>query len=300
MIVELATAIATVFFTQPPDSLSQIEGLGSVNRVFVAQCSDKKIVVRLPQTQDRDRAGAFYAKEAWCLEQAARLKIPGPTVLASGEFDGWPYQIQSFLDGVNGMQSAPDSETIWQVLGKYARRFHDVALDGFGETLPDFFSGNSVARWHGWIDYNVQSLTPSDRLIELGVYSPRQRAPIEACFLALREQTNLRIGLCHGDLGRHNTLITSTGDIALLDWGCAEAHVVPHFDLLHLPSEQHHAFLDGYGVGLSEREGLLAEVEQLRVLKAFDLVRWAIDRCPERISELAQKAAQSVSVARSK
>ena len=45
------------------------------------------------------------------------------------------------------------------------------------------------------------------------------------------------------------------------------------------------------------RAALLAEIEELALLKAFDLVRWAIDRCPTRIEELAEKArvwAQSV------
>ena len=38
------------------------------------------------------------------------------------------------------------------------------------------------------------------------------------------------------------------------------------------------------------RPQLFNETAQLRLLKSFDLVRWAIDRCPTRIEEMAESA----------
>jgi len=40
--------------------------------------------------------------------------------------------------------------------------------------------------------------------------------------------------------------------------------------------------------------GALPEVQSLALLKAFDLTRWAIDRCPSRIEETAELARQVV------
>ena len=86
-----ANAIAATFFGQAPESVTLIENRGSVNQVFLAQTHKKRVIVRLPKEEDKERAGAFYAKEAWCLAEADALGIPGPTVLALGKHDRWPY-----------------------------------------------------------------------------------------------------------------------------------------------------------------------------------------------------------------
>ena len=286
-----AEAIATTFFGQPADSIEALLGLGSVNEIFVAQCEGKKIIVRLPKPEDRERAGAFYEKESWCLEQAASLGVPGPLVLQLGICDSWPFQIQSFAEGVNGEQSNLDPIVFWQTLGDYARRFHKIPLTGFGENLAEFFTLKGRTRWHEFIDYNLNSLTPEDPLLALGVYESSQRDEIHAHFTAVRQHP-FRLGLCHGDLAPRNTIVAPDGTLVLLDWGCAEAHLVPHYELLHIPGEHRAAFLDGYGWPSAERAALLAEIEALALLKSFDLVRWALDRCPARVTELAEKARQ--------
>ena len=286
--MSLVNAIAATFFGQAPESVSPIENRGSVNQVFLAQTRKKRIVVRLPKDEDRERADGFYAKEAWCLQQAQSLGIPSPTPLTLGKQDGWPYLIQSFVEGTPGEESS----VLWQTLGQYAQRFHGILLDGFGETLPDFVAGEGRARWHGFIDYNCESLTREDRLLALGVYVTSEQAELRARFTALRAW-EVPLGLCHGDLAPRNTLIGSDGTIFLLDWGCAEAHLVPHYDLLGIPTDALPAFLDGYGTEPSARGTLLQEVEALRLLKSFDLTRWAIDRCPARLDELATCAQQT-------
>ncbi|WP_395094819.1 aminoglycoside phosphotransferase family protein [Armatimonas sp.] len=292
-----AEAIATEFFGQAATSVEGLLGLGSVNEIFVAQFPKKRIIIRLPKPEDRERADSFYAKELWCMEQAALLGIPGPSVLAQGTHDGWPYQIQSFVEGTNGEQSTLDTTVLWQTLGEYAKRFHEITLTGFGETLPEFLAGDGNAGWERFLTYNLASLTKDDLLLELGVYSTHQRDEVHTRFTALQKRSFL-FGLCHGDLAPRNTILAPDGQLFLLDWGCAEAHLIPHYDLLNIPTEHQTAFLDGYGWPVAERGVLFAEVETLALLKSFDLVRWAIDRCPIRIMDLAEKAcAQAQSVA---
>ena len=95
-------------------------------------------------------------------------------------------------------------------------------------------------------------------------------------------------------------MVDATGQVSLLDWGSAEAHLVPHYDLLEIlrrlpPSDaRFQAFLGGYGLDEAEFAALLPEVRSLALLKAFDLTRWAIDRCPARIEEIAEQARQVV------
>ncbi|WP_309719618.1 aminoglycoside phosphotransferase family protein [Armatimonas sp.] len=305
-----AEAIAREFFGQGATSVEALLGLGSVNEIFVAQFPKNRIIIRLPKPEDQHRAGAFYEKELWCLEQATLLKIPSPLVLKLSTHDGWPYQIQSFVEGVNGEQSALSPTVLWQTLGEYARRFHKCHLSGFGDsasifsftntreepTSLDIFCPTPAQRgWQRFLRYNLASLTDDDPLLALGVYAPSQRDVIHAHFseLYLRE---FRFGLCHGDLAPRNTIVASDGTLFLLDWGCAESHLVPHYDLLNVPTEHQDAFLDGYGWPITARATLLAEVKNLALLKSFDLVRWAIDRCPERIEELAEKARKQVKV----
>ncbi|MBB6050705.1 phosphotransferase [Armatimonas rosea] len=308
-----AEAIAREFFGQAATRIEALPGLGSVNDIFVAQFPKKRIVVRLPKPEDRAGAEASYTKELWCLEEATRLGIPSPLVLQFGIHDGWPYQILSYIEGVNGAQSTLAPHLLWHTLGGYARRFHTCSLAGFGESADIFsfvppppsnippsvavFCPTPAQRgWQRFVRYNLDSLTANDALLGLGVYASHQRDFIVARFTALQSQP-VALGLCHGDLSPRNTVLTPEGTLVLLDWGCAEAHVVPHYDLLNVPDEFLGTFLDGYGWPIETRAALLAQVQDLALLKAFDLVRWAIDRCPRRIEELAMKArarAQSV------
>ncbi|MGC4044542.1 MAG: aminoglycoside phosphotransferase family protein [Armatimonas sp.] len=292
--MDTARAIATQFFGAAPDTLEVIEGLGSVNRMFLARQGAQTIIVRLPKAEDRERAEAFYEKEDWCLKAAGFYShIPGPEVLDLGVYEGWPYQIQSFIEGINGEHSGVEPGRIYCMLGTYARDMEHIhfriQLNGFGETLPDFLASDGIERWQRFIAYNRESLTPTDPLLSLGVYLPSQRNAILARFNALAEQ-EVELGLCHGDLAPRNTILGTDRTLFLIDWGCAEVHVVPHYNLLYIPLEFREDFMDGYGWNEEHKAELYAEVDNLALLKAFDLVRWAIDRCPERITELAEKA----------
>jgi aminoglycoside phosphotransferase (APT) family kinase protein len=293
--LELAAQIAAAFLRGPVREVAAICGKGSVNQIFVVRTRAAAVVVRMSKPEDEERGLLFYEKEAWCLGQAAAVGIPGPQALEIGRWGRRPYMLQTLVAGVNGEDSGLDEGDIWRVLGRYARRIHTVALDGFGETLADFHKGNAQAEWQAHVDYNLHSLTPEDELLRLNVYRPEQVEDIRQVFQTLR-RTAFRIGLNHYDLAIRNTVVDETGQVSLLDWGSAEAHIVPHYDLLEIlrrlrPSDERFgAFLAGYGLDEAEFAALLPEVRRLALLKAFDLTRWALDRCPARIDEIAEQA----------
>lgn len=295
----LATDIAAAFLGQAVYQITPIRDKGLVNQIFTVQTAETAVVVRMSKPEDEDRGLLFYEKEAWCLEQAAALGIPGPKVLAIGRMGTRPYMLQTLVTGVNGEDSPVDAKHIWYMLGQYARLIHTITLDGFGETLADFHAGNAQDHWQTWLDYNLDSLAPTDPLLRLAVYSTDQVAEIRHIFQALRA-TTFRIGLNHNDLTARNTIVDETGQVNLLDWGSAEAHLVPHYDLLEILRWQHpnderfRAFLLGYQLDQAELATLLREIRSLALLKAFDLTRWAIDRCPARIDEIAAQARKLV------
>jgi aminoglycoside phosphotransferase (APT) family kinase protein len=292
---EVAAEIAGDFLEQDVQAVTPILGLGSVNQIFVAKTSDSSLVVRLCQPEDSERALAFYEKEAWCLSTAAGLGIPGPAALAVGRWDGRPYMLQPLVPGTNGEERSSSRLAAWRALGCYAKLIHSIGLDGFGESLADFRAGHAQAEWEKFVIYNLDSLTGDDELIQLGVYRPDQAGQIRAWFFALRG-TPLVFGLNHGDLAPRNTIVDENGQVSLLDWGSAEAHLVPHYDFIGLLREhdpagsEMQAFRQGYGMNEAAFARLLPELRSLLLLKEFDLTRWAIDRCPERLPEIAERA----------
>ena len=129
---------------------------------------------------------------------------------------------------------------------------------------------------------------------------------IRDLFEELKGKT-FHFGLNHGDLSIWNTLVEPSGKISLLDWGSAEAHIVPHFDMLHIlgrhlndrapAAEEMTAFRQGYGLSDEEHRRLKPELERLFLLASFDKLRWAIDRNPSRIREFTDRAKTALRLA---
>jgi len=94
------------------------------------------------------------------------------------------------------------------------------------------------------------------------------------------------------------------GGVSLLDWGSAEASMVPHHDLIQLlkmnmsegnpDGAELLAFLDGYGLSPAEYERMRPELEGLLVLRAFDKLRWALDWNAEELDRFVSHAREAV------
>lgn len=276
--------------------VTQILGKGSVNQVFVVKTATRPFVVRLNEDEIYFDE---YQKERWCIEQARLVGIPGPTVLDVGKLDGSPYIIESLVEGINGEDAVvPGRVAIWQKLGSYSRLINSIEAFPPPDITPARFD-NFREKWPAFLAYNIASLTENDPLLALDVFNREQSAEIKRRFVALQGRV-YNFGLLHRDIGPRNTIVEPSGQVVLLDWGCAEINIVPQTELAALldwqisdqiPNEtEFKAFLKGYGLGWADFECMKPEVEILLLLRSIDTVRWAIERKPERIQELAAKA----------
>lgn len=267
-----------------------IVGSGSVNQVFVVTTERGKLVARL----NSDRGIDEFRKEAWCIEQATARGVLGPTVFALGQQDGYSYMVQSFLEGLVGGDGAIDAVAAWRTIGRYAKTIHAIQDHGFGLGLSDIRDRNILERWRRHVTYNIGSLTPEDKLIELGALIPDQSPLVRNRFQALLG-TRFGFGLNHGDLSLKNVIVGARGEVFLFDWGAAEAHVVPHHDIgeilkssLPRRSVEFAAFLDGYGLSADRYGDLEHDIHGLMLLRAIDKLRWAIDRHPVDIPSMVE------------
>ncbi|MBD2867821.1 phosphotransferase family protein [Paenibacillus arenilitoris] len=299
-----AERIAGDFFLEQVKTSYQIIGKGITNQICAVETESRKVVVRM---NDKDEFPSFI-KEKWCIEQAAAVGVPGPEVLSIGIVDETAYMIQAFIEGDNGLDSAIPKSDVWRKLGEYAKLIHSIQVKGYGGHLIDPVDGEfqspahagSDGSWQGYVQYNINRLTEHDRLIELGVITQTESLRVRSLFENLKSEP-FRFGLNHGDISLKNTMVNQANQVILLDWN-AEVSVVPHttvaqlmhYQILELEEsasvEEFKAFMDGYG--LSEKD--LSDIRRFLLLKAFDNLRWAIDRSPDLIEPYAKFAKQVV------
>lgn len=220
-----------------------------------------------------------------------------------GQAERNAYMVETFVPGENGEDRAGDKNDVWRELGRYAKLIHSIEVVGFGEELVDPERGAFKDSWDRFIDYNVSSLTDDDILIEFGVLTSAQSEEVRAVFEEIRRQS-FNFGLNHGDLSLWNTLVEPSGKVNLLDWGSAEAHIVPHFDFVHIlgcheesgdPDEAElRAFFEGYGISQAARERLEPELYSLMLLKAIDKLRWALDQNPSKVPEFTERVRETL------
>ncbi len=273
-------------------------GKGSNNKNYLARLKEREIVVKLSFTHKEYKALEDYHKEKWCIERASEKGVPGPTVLGLGRSQGRAYMIETFVPGINGVK-IKNKLQIWKQLGKYAKRIHSIEASGFGENLTNSKKKIFKGSWKKYLDYNIKSLTDTDKLITLNVITKDQSKVVKKIFQDIKRQKFI-FGLNHGDISASNVLVDTSGTVSLLDWGCAEVHIIPHFDIMGILScmmeqrkptdAEFSEFLKGYGMSQKRFASLRHELNRLMLLIAFDKLRWAIDRNPIKIKEFSKKA----------
>ena len=274
---ETASNLARKFLVSP-HRLQEITDRGSCNRAFLVSDGTARIIIRL--NEDRD-AGEFF-KEDWCMAQAASVGVNVAASIGYGVLGKWNYSVQSF-EGMESGKGSANQIPIWEFLGRSAAQFHKIPVEGFGAILIDSDVGRFKESWQRYLADNIHSLPTDPIRAEL---TEAEAAELGHRFEQLGE-VPLEFGLCHGDLHPRNVVLDQNR-MTLIDWGCAHAHVVPHFDFRELlrshasESAAVQAFMCGYGIA-DEATVLLREVESILLLCSFDLVRWARARVPDQL-----------------
>lgn len=300
--IRQAEQIATNYFKEQVVSSYAIIGKGSVNQIAVVETDSMKAVIRMNGISTYED----YVKEQWCMNQAALIGVPGPKVLSVGKTEDCAYMIQTFVAGDNGVDSVQPKASIWRQIGEYAKQIHAIRTEGYGERLADPDRGLFLSplhegfdgSWRSFVQYNRDSLTEDDRLLELGVITVSESSKAELLFESFQSSA-LDFGLNHGDLSLKNTVVDPQGRVHLLDWGSAEVNLVPYRDFMEplryvengqLDEPSFRAFLEGYGLNQREYAEMQHELNGYRLLIAFDKLRWAIDKKPDLISDYADYA----------
>lgn len=299
--IQLASTIISSFLHEPPVEIKPVVGKGIVNKVFIAEAVNHKAVIRM---SDRREALDEYTKEAWCIERAAGNGIPVPSVLSIGRCEANAYIIESYVAGDDRVQSSTLKLRIWRELGKYARLIHSIGVQGFGARLSEITQGNPQESWRRYLEYNIESLTENDPLIQRRVLTRLQSKLIRDFFADLRRH-EFTFGLIHGDISLRNTIVGKCGRVHLLDWGSAEGGIVPHHDLVEMlmmnmlagdPEDaQIRAFLDGYGMSQAEFKQMMPELESLLVLRTLNYLRSMVDLNREEVADSVFRARLCVS-----
>ena len=298
--VQIASRIISGLLDESLIEVTPLIGKGSVNKVFIVETVSKKVVVRMSERND---ALDEYAKEAWCIERAAARGVLVPPVLSVGRCAGSAFIVQSYIAGDEGRDSHVPRHVIWRELGRFARLIHSISVSGFGLKLSHMTQGEARQMWLKYVDYNLASLDENDPLIKLAVLTQPQSKVIKGVFADLRKR-EFTFGLNHGDISLKNTIIDVHGGVNLLDWGSAEASIVPHHDLIQIlkmnmsegdpDGEEILSFLGGYRISPAEYERMMPELDGLLVLRAFDKLRWAIEWNPEELDRFVRHARAAV------
>lgn len=255
------------------DSISEIIGLGLVNKVYDVNCKNKSYVVRI--NPDRNKEFEFW-KEKWCMEKASSLDIPSPEVIKVGLIHDLPFMIMNKVEGSNGSKCSQDDQlTIWNRLGEYANKIHGVKQIDELKITTDEFHPN----WISKLEYNIGQLTSNDSLLTKNIFRKDEH---ELCRNLLKNLKEKRFdkGLIHGDLCPRN-VIFQNNKIVLLDWGSSKIDIVPHTELgivqtdNNLNPNEFESFLSGYGLSKHEYGKIEDEISQINFLNSLDLYRWA-------------------------
>ena len=302
--VDLAANLAMQVARKPVRRVEPILGRGVVNWVVKAEAGDVTVVVRLYRAADDRAALEGYRKEAWCLDRAHDIGLPGPRTLSTGMHEGRAYMVMTYVPGQSGDGVPMDVLGVWKELGGYAARIARIPVTGFGNRLVDPRSGRFEDSFHpSWrarVEYNIDRLEPDDPFMSLGIYAPSQQEQIRTHFREMLAQ-EWELALHHGDLVPENTIVDGAGDVHLLDWGAAAVEVWPEAvvadlrRLLYLGKASPAAvgwFLDGMELPDSRSARFRTRVERVMLLRAFDLARWAVENDAPRLEDIAAEAYQ--------
>jgi fructosamine-3-kinase len=263
--------------------ITQVINKGHMNEVYLVKTDRQNVILRVNEPSSFER----FKKECWCAEEAALMGVHTPKALEVGIGGEHSFILFDYIEGKNGAEIV-QSQDLWYQLGIQLKKIHNISVNGFGEELSDIRSGN-FDEWKKYIDYNINSLNKGDQLRKRGVLNDENSAKIQSLLSSLLDK-KFNFGLSHGDYSLANVIVDNRSVPNIIDWGCAQAHVVPDYDFgiiidesVGENTEYFKALLNGYGMTESDYLDIKNEIMVLQLLVALDKLRWAMDKNTKRI-----------------
>lgn len=266
---------------------------GNENHVVRVRTANDDIVVRF--ARDPERSGDPFDVEAWCLRAAARAGLGTSELVARGWLAGLSYLVTTYIPG---SPATSDDLQGWRAVGVFASALRSIPTHDAPEALFSRFGRDLEFAWEEHLSYNLASLELDDPLISIGVY-PRSRSRELQDVVASVSARKLPQGLIHGDAA-HRNLLRDDDVYTVIDWGAASTGPVMWGDLERIfrwhrledsespvSAAAWEHVLDGAELSRTEAEPVARE---LAALHALDLTRWAIDRRPDRLAEIASNS----------
>lgn len=273
--------ISLRYLSHELDRFEAIEGRGEVNQVYKVIAGDRTVILRINTPNEYER----FLKEKWCADTASRT-VSTPRVICVDKTPECAYMLLDYIPGKNGKDIAATSH-FWQLMGQDLHKIHRIPVNGFGEKLQDFTT-NTRNHWSVYLSENIQALSGNSPIIELRIFDNQEVDRLVRLFESLQNK-EFAFGLSHGDYSPANTIVSQDGSVNIIDWGSAEAHIVPHHDFgvilnesLSENSQLFDSFLEGYGLTIEEYDKIKDDVAVLHLLEAIDKLRWALDKAPHR------------------
>jgi fructosamine-3-kinase len=269
-------------------SLLRVANPGEVNDVFILDTAGSQLIARVNEIGEIDR----FKKEKWCIEEAMNAGILVPTVTAVGNNADYAYLLESYIKGSRA-DKLEDASGVWSRIGQYAKNIHSINVKGFGENLENITHGNHD-EWNKYLGDNLDALENGDKALTEA--SHLTATDIETLLGWLKElkDKDFQFGLSHGDLSLKNVIVSENGDVNLIDWGAAEAQVVPHYDLgviledsLRDDSEDFGHVLQGYEMTYDEYLNIKPDLLTIMLLITVDKLRWSIVKRPELVTDMS-------------
>jgi aminoglycoside phosphotransferase (APT) family kinase protein len=270
-------------------------GEGFCNWVYRVEDRAAAFALKLGKPHRAAFAAAEHRKELWCAAAARAAGVPTPEIFRVGRFEDRPYQIQAFAPGRR--PTADERGRVWEAMGGWARAVHGVSVAGWGNRLAA--DGRFDGDWGAHLAYNTGVLTAADPLIAMGVLDAPTSADLRRRFQRLAE-TPFAIGLCHGDLAMFNVLVDNAGALSLIDWGCAFAAPVPHYELNEIirseraTADELQRFVCAYGLSDETFAAVQADLPDLLALREVDTLRWALEHAPTELDQYVRSAQKAL------
>ena len=276
----------------------QVQELPWGKQNHAVRIADEKVDVVVRFAKDAGFVAETFDVEAWCLGAAAKAGIRISELVVRGHAYGTSYIILAYIPGST---ASADDPKAWEAVGLAAGAAASIDLLEAPGALFSRFGRDLDAAWNAHLEYNLSMLAPSDPLMHLGVYEESDQISLYEILSSLHGR-QLKQGLVHGDLSTRN-IIAGEG-YTVIDWGAAHAGPAPWGDLAilyrwHVTDDKEspvsstawRRVLASAGIDRIYAEAVLAE---LVTLSTLDIVRWALDQCPERVDAIRENSARMI------